>query len=251
MKKLFAITLLCSLIGSLQADDRSDAKKLVDKAIEAHGGQEAFAATKNMIWDVDGELTMGDDTVIYQAHYTWSSPDKLHFTMKAKLMGSDFSLTVGFQGGKGWESAMGQTRAMEKTKAQAFAHNMWVMELARLSNIFAKDHTVTMVEPITRSGKKLLGVRVEKKGIEPATVYFDSKTHWVTLVTTKAMNEFTSELEDQEITFEDYALTGPAKTPEFKRMVIKMNNKPYILEKMKNIKYPKEVDSKIFEMPKK
>jgi len=216
---------------------------IIDKAIKAAGGAEKLAKVKAEEWKAKGTFHGFGMKLPYEIKYIYARSGSFRFDMDAGGM----KITAATDGKTAWEQANGETRDMEKKKAEAFHHQVYSMGLSSLLPLKEKDFTLTGVDDIKVDGKELVGVKASKKGHEDVTLYFDKKSSLLVMIKTKIWHEFTDKIVDQEVFFFDYKEKDGV--PYFNKMTIKRAGELMIEEEFSDHKQLDKVDATLFARP--
>src|SRR5690349_17840154 len=85
----------------LRADDLNP-QKIIDKAIEAHGGAEVLAKNKDKATIVKGKATINLMGGIESTLESFIGDDKFKHVMDLTIMGMNFNQIVGYDGKEMW-----------------------------------------------------------------------------------------------------------------------------------------------------
>jgi outer membrane lipoprotein-sorting protein len=240
--------LLLVVIGfcpALSAAD--DPKAIVEKAIKASGA--SVDDPPNMTWKEKGTLAFMGQKLEYTSDWTVQFPDKCRFVMKADFGGMKVDIIVSSNGTKAWESAAGQSREMEAEKLGTFKqeiYQLWVLSLIPL--VKEKGFRLSEIPGKDVSGKPAVGIRIEKESQRPISLFFDKESGLPVRYETITKDEFQNWKEVSEVA----EITGWKKSGnrmEFAQVKIIRDGKPLIESQLSDAKYPKTVDSKLFEKP--
>jgi hypothetical protein len=168
----FAIRLaalaLCASAG-VQADD--EAKAIIAKAIQAHGG-EAKVSRPAYSLKLKGTFFAGDQVVSHSGVIQSQGANRSRIEIHA----AGFDTISVVDGDKGWIREDGKTRPMtaeELAEAKEDLHTDWVTSLAPLPG---KEFTLARLEPAKVSDRPAVGIRVSHKGFRDVDLYFDKET---------------------------------------------------------------------------
>ncbi len=160
-----AVVLLVSRLGL--ADRPSDARTVINKAIQATGGLEVLKKYQAQTWKDTGTYYGMGEGLPYTGEYAIQWPDKFRMEIKDVFV-------IVLNGDQGWVSAMGKTTEMTKeqlAEQQKSHYCGWVTTLAPLGDTSFKLSLADSGDEGT------VGVKVEREGQRDVTLYFDKKTH--------------------------------------------------------------------------
>src|SRR5262249_23506367 len=102
------------IIGALAvcgADDQSEARAVIDRAIRSMGGEEKLTRCQAQTWTEKATFFGAGGGERYEATYSARWPDKLRVDIPRQF-------TLAINGPTGWERAGGKTRALSKDEWQ-------------------------------------------------------------------------------------------------------------------------------------
>lgn len=197
MKKFFTFSLLgfflLSFVCSLGFSQ--DAKKLLDKVIEASGGRKVMEAIKDTTFSGTMDLVqMGMSGTFIFYH---KEPNMLRQDME--LMG--MTITAAFDGTTGWlvnpmsgavEDLSGNAQEMTKNEAMGFG-NSWML--------FPEKHGITFADKgkETVEGKEYLLLEITFKNGDTSLFYIDPGTFLPYKTKSMTLNEMEIEVEQESI----------------------------------------------------
>ena len=133
-----AVALLCA--GPGQADDRAALRKVVEKAIKAHGGADKLAKFKAATYTTKGKFYgMSAEGIDYTGEFSIQEPDKIRQEISGDVMGTAFKFVRVVNGDKGWTQLMDQTTAMDKDALAEAKEELYAGQVARLVVLRGKD----------------------------------------------------------------------------------------------------------------
>jgi hypothetical protein len=229
------------------ADPAADAKAVLDKAIEAHGGAAKLAAVKGESWKAKGKMLLAEPALVYTADYLFAAPDKLRFDMRAEAGGQKITLTAATDGKLAWEQSGPLLRDMAKDKQAEFHHNVYTMTVCQLVPLRDPAYKLTPLGESQLDGRKLIGLKVSHPGRRDLSLYFDAATGLLAKTTTRVVDEF----QNKEVT-QDAFLTGYRDRDGrqvFDKLTIKRDGKDFVVEELSDQKVLDAVDAKAFAKP--
>ncbi len=76
-----------AVAGPARADDQTDARKIIEKAIAAHGGNEALAKHPASTTKMKGKWYGMGDGLDYTGSFGIQAPDRFHVKIEMNVMG--------------------------------------------------------------------------------------------------------------------------------------------------------------------
>jgi hypothetical protein len=246
MRRVFgiAVVTLLAAAGAARADDASSARKIIEQAVKAAGGEAKLAQFQAFTIAEKGTYFGMGDGVPFTA------------TVSANLPKNQYRLDVtGFlvmvmDGDKGWVSMNGNTQEMSKEQLEETREGLYSDHVVRLVPLLrhAKDFTLTPLDEIKVNGQPAVGVKVSHKGHRDIKLYFDKETHLVLRMdqTVKDAQQGGGEIK-QETVYSDVKTIGGAKFP-MKETVTRDGNK-YIEGEFTEVKPVKSFKRDTFAKP--
>jgi hypothetical protein len=205
---LFLLTLLGT--ACVRADEARD---VVARAIEAHGGESRLARTTtgHVRASVDGSLAPGGSFKV-----TWDEffdlPRRYRRTLDGTNAGMPFHLEYGVNGKQGWVR-QGEGQPQESPVLQPVPlGEHWHSVLLQLLHLLDKDTRLTYLGEEQQGGRTLLGVRAQSPQTQ-ANVYFDKSTQLLARARRPLPNLLAGREMIGETTYEDYHDLSRVKYP--------------------------------------
>jgi hypothetical protein len=245
MRKSRALVLLAIFIIAGQwaglADDSTDPRAIVQKAIQSMGGEEKLARFQAQTWKEKATYFGASPPERYEATYVARWPDKLRVDIQG-----DFTLAI--DGLTGWQTTREKTRALSKEEWEEHKEGtycLWVMSLLPLQNPAFRLKVLGEREVSNRAA---LAVRVSNMGHFDMTLYFDKGTGLLTRSETRFREAKTGKEIDQEMTFSSYKDEEGSGIKNPTHTSIKRNGKR-VVEADLELKHLQILDDHIFAKP--
>jgi hypothetical protein len=232
------------LVGAMAcvcAADEQQARSILNKAIEAAGGEEALGKYKSATWEEEGTYYGMGEGVSYTGEYAMQSPDQ--FKMEITDV---FAVVVNKD--KGWLRTEGETREMsadDLAEMKEQMHAGWTTMLIPLKDPKYKLEAVGEKKVDTRTA---VGIKVSREGHRDVTLYFDKSNHLL------AQSEATVKSDElggkevlEEITYNGYRRIDGVMTPLMTR--IKRDGERYVDSRITEMKYAEALDESVFSKP--
>ncbi len=244
MRKSVAVLLALGLVlGSLRvsrADDQSDARGLITKAIRAAGGEEKLAKYKAQTWTEKGTYYGMGAGVPYTGTYALQWPDKF----KMEIQGV---FTIVVNGDKGWTNANGSTQEMSKEQLEEQKqglYNGWVATLVPLKD---KAYKVSFLGESKVGDRQALGVKVARKDHYDVNLYFDKETSLLVKSSTRLKEAMSGQEVEQEASYSEFKEVAGVKIPM--KVSIKRDGKQFVEAENSDIKLAEKLDDSVFAKP--
>ena len=236
MRSLVSISLTCGLLlaTTVRAED-SEAAKVIDKALKAHGNPSAKQAA--VVWKGKGTFYGMGDGFPYTGTWSIQSADKFKIEID-----NVFSLIV--NGDKGWFGDQEMTKEQLEENRQGMHQNY----VARLYPLKDKAFALKLVGEGKVDDKPAVGVKVSSKGRRDVTLYFDKESGLLVKMEMQVKDEQSGEEKKQESFIKDYVTVDGVKLPS--KMVIKRDGKVYVDGEMTEYKTSEKLPDETFAKPK-
>jgi hypothetical protein len=254
LNTLIATLLALGLISQIQAQDSknrqepqhasddSAARAVIDKAIQATGGEEKLEPLKSQTWMEKGMFYgLTPNGLPYGAKMAIEWPDK------ARMEFIGF-MTIVLNGDRGWTDQRGTVTAMPKDQLDEQKGQQYCGHVTMLLPLKDKNFTLSLLGDSTVDSQAATGVQVSHKGHRDVKLYFDKKTGLLS----KSEWQVKSQEQDgkevkQEIWYQNYKAMNGIQVPM--KIVMKHDSKPYVEAEIFNVKLGAKIDPKLFEKP--
>src|SRR5262245_41211505 len=162
--------------STARSDDGAAARALVDKAVQAHGGQATLDKLPAATIKFTGTFHGMGQAIPFTGEITTLGADRNRMEIVAEAGGQKFRVVNVLDRDKAWTRMGDNTKALDKedlAEVQEVAYAAWVATLAPLKD---KAFTLTTVGEIEIEKKPALGVKVSRKGHRDVDLYFDKET---------------------------------------------------------------------------
>src|SRR4051812_3171087 len=99
MHRIICMTLAALATAStVRADEKDEARALVEKAIKAAGGKDKLAVDKAVTFKAKGKFHGMGQAIDYTGDFAIQQPDKTRFRMEFEINAMKFTVTLVFDG---------------------------------------------------------------------------------------------------------------------------------------------------------
>jgi len=245
MFRIVLLPLLCAwLLASARvgkADDQAEARKIVDRAIKATGGEKRLARIKAMTSEEKGVYYgMGEGTP-YTGKYAFAYPGRFRMEIVDVF-------TIAYNEKAGWTSMGGQVEDMSKEELAEHQEESRAMWLSLLVPLKGEDVTLSLVGKKQIDDRLAVGVRASSKGHRDVELFFDKETGRLVMLRQRVKAE---ELEGKEVTQEmvlrDFKAVDGVQVAM--KVLITRDGKKYVESEALKIEFHEKLDEKLFEKP--
>jgi len=231
----------------VRADDAADARKLVEKAVKAHGGQDSLDKLPASATTFKGTFHgMGEGIPITGTVSTQGS-DKQRVEMEVDAGGMKIPIIIVVAGDKGWTKIAKDVTEMDKdqvAEAKEQAYAAWLTTLAPLAD---KKLTLATIGETKIEGKTTLGVKVSSKGHRDVDLYFDKTSGLLVKSETRVKDDATGQEVSEESFLAEYkAAQGVQHAMKF---TVKRNGKLFLEGESTEVVLSEKLDKSTFEKP--
>jgi hypothetical protein len=180
-KHVLSATVLAFLVGCggrPGVPDAGDPRAVIEKAIQAQGGEDKLSQFKAGRWTGRGTLTLRGQTLPLTLETVYQLPDKYKTVMRFEAQGTTVVATQAMEGGKGWMAAQGKTLELDGKLLQAFQEEFYSTNVELLVPLLREGgYTLAPLKEATVAGKPAVGVRVSAAGHKDIELYFDRDSY--------------------------------------------------------------------------
>jgi zinc protease len=241
---LMAFSLLLTASGFAQQGGSKDANAILDKAIQATGGEAKLAKYKALSFKEKGTYYGMGKGMPYTAKYAMQYPGQFRMEIDGffiKVLDHD----------KGWVRAEGKTKEMSKEELAVNQHEQkigWLITLLPLRDKAVKLEVLDEAKVGNQATSVIRAKYSKDQGGIGAKLYFDKKTGLL------AKLEYQSKSQEQkfkevttEVFYSDYKDVDGIFIAQ--KIVIKQDGKDYVEAEMIDLRAPEKLDSKVFARP--
>jgi hypothetical protein len=237
-----AVLLMLATTAYLRADEDKDAKSVIDKGIQAAGGEENLAKFKAMTWKEKGTYYGMGDGLPYTGTYSVQWPGQFKMEIEGVF-------TIVLNGDTGWMK--GEGGGIMELKDEMLAeqkenqYSGWVTHLLPLKE---KGFKLASAGEDKVGDKAVVGVKVSHKAHRDVELFFDKETGLLAKSRFKAKDLQQGGKEvTQEAYYSDYKEVNGIKLP-FK-VVVKRDGKQYVEAENVEVKVLPQLDKSTYSKP--
>jgi len=249
MDKFVSTTIVLGLLlgagGLARGDDQADARKVIDKAIQALGGEATVAKYKAATWKVKGNFYGLGNALPYTGEETIQFPDKFRFVLEFDAGGQQTKLIMVVNKDKGWRKINDNLMDMDKEQVTEAQESLYVQNVIRAVALKEKGYTFSPLGEVKVDKQPAVGVKVSHKGHRDVNLFFDQKSGLLVKTEARVKDEMSGQEVKQESFFSDYKESNGVKYPA--KVVIKRDGQLYVEAENQDYKYAEKLD--VFDKP--
>jgi hypothetical protein len=246
MRTLAGLCLALVLVPVARAADRDAALAVINKAIKAHGGEDALAKTRLATRTSQGRMTIAKDELPFTDSITVGLPDRFKHSLDGGKGDNKFKLALVLNGNTGWQSTGGMVTELSHVRLAELreeAYRLWIMTLVPLKK--ETGFSLETLPDIKVNGDAAAGIKVSMRGHGDTKMYFSKKTGLLVKVERKISQRGLKV--DKEYLLSDYKEFDGVKLPT--KLVEMTNNRKSMEVSVKSYKFPKQIDDSEFGKP--
>jgi hypothetical protein len=244
-----AAAMALAAAGAARADDKADARAVIDKALKAVGGADKLAAGKALTFKGKGKTYASGAALEFTADWAVQPPDKLRFQLDLDVNGMKIAIAQVFNGKEGWTRLNDQVAPMDKDAAAEVKEEMYAGGVTALWPLVKdKAYQLSLVGDAQVGDHAAVGVRVSHEGHRDVNLFFD-KTSGLLLKSERRVKDQMSGGQEmtQETFYHDYKDVSGAK--HAMKIAIKRDGKDFTEAEITELEYPDKLDDSTFAKP--
>ncbi len=239
------LALPLSVAAPLHAAD--DARAVIQRAIEAHGGKAPLTDHKAEIVQTEGTVTLQGFTATFTTVTTVQLPDQFKNVMRCSILGMETSAVQVLNGDQAWMTVNGEMKPIPEALRAEMEHTKYAEQVTRLVPLIEdKAYQLSLLSEIKVQGVVLVGVRVQSKGHGDIDLYFDQKSGLLAK-TKRASLDGSLQPVSQEVYWNNYEMKDGINRPM--KYVSYQGGKKISTGKITDVRYPEKIDAKEFAKP--
>jgi hypothetical protein len=239
--------LLLAVAGPVRADDEA-ARKVIDKAIKAHGGAKKLAKFKAVTFKMKGKFyVMSEDGTDYTGEWSIQSPDKIKVEISGEAGGATFKFVQVVNGNKGWIQLMDTTQEMDKDALAEAKETFYADRVRNLEALRGKGFKLEPLGEAKVGGREAVGVKVSHKGHRDVNLFFDKKTNLLLKAERRAKDPMAGTEFTQADLYDDYKEVEGIQ--HARKLTILRDDKKFLTGVLSDLKPLEKLDNDVFAKP--
>lgn len=177
-----AVAFSGALISAREADPEST-RALVERAIQAQGGDAALDRARSLSRTGAGTMTLSGSTLPFTEESILALPDRLRITVD---LNKGQRITLVLNGDKGWQLVGGGVLELSKERVEEVREEAYVLWLTTLTPLLKDTYTLAPLPDAAVDGSPVAGVKVTAPGHTDAKLYFDKRTNLLVKIERRA-----------------------------------------------------------------
>lgn len=217
---LFASGIIACLLGApVQAPPEQEARAVIQKAIQALGGEGPVARLQRTRVKAQGTLVLNDQSATFTAEFTTHSPGRARMDMEITAGDAKINLIMVRKDDQAWHKINDVTPDLEpRQKAEILAWGRLFDARSLLPLLKDKAYTLAPLGEIQVNGRPAVGVKVSAKGQTDLDLYFDKTTMLLVKSARWSLAPGGKEV-NLEILYSDYKDSDGVKQPMTHRLL--------------------------------
>jgi hypothetical protein len=249
MRKLYpAFAIGSAFLFATGAFSQDKARAIVEKAIQAQGGEANVAELRTMRIKAEGTMALpGQPDLPFTIEDTWQMPKRYKTTSTFRLMGRQVIQTQAIDGDRGWIRIDGQTQDLPREAITEMSEQKYAEDLGRLAFLKARGIQLSALDEIKVDGRPAVGIIVKSAGHRDVKLYFDVASGLLVKREHRVLDPSSRGEVLQEVIFGDYQAQGGLK--HYKRITAYRDGKKVLEAKVTEIEFFKNLGEKVFARP--
>ncbi len=249
MHKLsLAVLLPFVLTGNAARLNAADeARTVIEKAIEAHGGKAVLSKQKCEVVRTEGTVVLEGITAKFTNVTTTQLPGQFKNVTHCSLLGTDTSIIQVLNGDQAWVTVNGEVQPITDVLRAEMEQTKYAEEVTRLVPLLEdKAFQLTLLGVGKVRDQTVTAVRVRSKGHGDIELFFDQTTGLLAKTKRDSLNG-KMQPAVQEVYWSSYQRKDGINRPM--KFVGYQDGKKFTTAQITDVKYPDKIDEKEFTKP--
>lgn len=248
MRRLLIVcALLMSLLGSPNRSwAQDDARAIIDKAINALGGEARLARYKARQNKTRGLLhSLGGVPFTQEVFY--QSPNQIKEVLRAGAEGKEVTITTALNGDKGWMQADGPAQPLNERVLAELKETAHLRLVCRCTVLKDRAYQLSLLGDFPIDNRPTVGIRVSTRGYRELQLYFDKELGLLVKTERLGLNPQTGKPFREEAYYKDWKAIEGIVTPT--RVVVYHDGQRFMEAEAYDIRYLEKLDDRMFAKP--
>jgi hypothetical protein len=248
MRSSLALALVLGLLllggGAAGAAD-SDVSAILDKAIKASGGAEKLDLERAVRNKSTGTLNVNGGTDFTGEHTRQGS--KIRGVIQLLVMDQKVTITMVFNGEKGWRNFNGQTMELEGAELVEFKETAYATRLRQLVLLRDKAFGLSPLGEAKVNDRPAVGIKVVSKGHKAVKLFFDKESGLLVKSERQGIDPMTQQEFLEESIVQEFQDVDGMKLP--KKVLFNRDGKKFMEQEITEVTFPKKLAKDEFDEP--
>jgi hypothetical protein len=239
------LLLLALAAAAPSADDAAAARAVIDKAVQAVGGEAKLAGAGRFTRKASGKFHGPAGPVAFTGEWTVDLPGQVREAVDSEADGMKYRAVKVIAGDKGWLRVNDSVEELDKETLAAARDEVYAAWVTTLLPLKEKEFTLAPLGESKVGDRAAVGVKVTHADRPEVALYFDKEKGW--LLRAEYAVKVRGAKARQEVFFDDYkdvdGLRRPMKT------TVRRDGKVLVECEVKEFKALDKADPKAFEKP--
>ena len=209
----------CLLGLPVHATPEQEARAIIQKAVQALGGEGPVAKLQTMRVKAQGSLELNDTSATFTVEFTTHSPGRARMDMEIAFGNTKINLIRVCNRHQAWEKINGQTHDLDpRQKVEILAWGRLFDARSLLPLLKDKAYTLAPLGEMQVDGRPAVGVKVSAKGQTDLDLYFDKTSMLLVKSARWSLTPAGKEV-NLEILYSDYKGSDGVKQPMTHRLL--------------------------------
>ena len=201
LRACYLATVVVVIAVPARADEQAEARKIIDKAIKAHGGADALGKQPATTTKFKGRYFGMGEGIDFTGSSAEQAPDRFRFEVSMTIANQPFSIVQALNGEKAWMSFNGKAMDLGKEHVVEMREGAHLHQVGRLVCLSGKEFKLSTLGEVKIDKRPTVGVQVQYAGRRDINLYFDKESGFIVKTETRSKDPAVG---DQEFTLEMY-----------------------------------------------
>jgi hypothetical protein len=238
---------VCLSLGAVSSGGGPDeARAIIDKAIQARGGDAGLAKLGLVRIKGTGKETGNGPEVALTWEQTAQLPDRIKSVQSLRFSGQMHSVTVVIDRDQGWFRSNDQTQEIPAKMLASMKEELYVNALELMLPLRGKEYELSTLPETKVQGRPAVGVKVTSKGHEDVKLFFDKESGFL-VKRQRHMDSGMGRKVTEEVVYSDYREAEKMQVP---RKLIKLLDGKKVSEHLvTEVQFLDKIDDRVFAKP--
>jgi hypothetical protein len=245
--RLFLAPALVAGLFAAPANAADDAKAIIQKAIDAHGGADKLNKVEAARIKSKGTISIQGMDIELTSEAVYRMPDKIRTDLDLNVMDQKLHITQVIAGDKVTIVSPQGKMQLEGPQLEEGKMGVYMLSVFRLTPLLDdKSFTLKALGDRTANGQELVGVQVSSKGRKDVKLFFDKKTGMLARVERTGLEPGGTNEVPREEMFSNYKDFDGIK--RHTKTLVNVNGAKLLDTEISEYKTLDKVDEKTFEL---